>query len=222
MIYKAKHSIHVREIKTPHVCLQAPFAPSSGYSKLQFSPLSPAKPPPAGTQLKISSVSETYSTKLSKEVNEIIEKLRSNDRRTLDIGSNNISAEGAKAIAEALKTNQTLTALDIENNNISAEGAIAEALKTNQTLTALGINSNNISAEGAKAIAEALKTNQTLTTLHMYNNNITDAGAKAIAEALKTNQTLTTLDIRSNNISDAGAKAIAEAVKKYKVCKVYD
>ncbi|CAF1508664.1 unnamed protein product [Didymodactylos carnosus] len=195
MTCKAKHSIRVREIKTPHVCLQAPFAPSSGYSKLQFSPLPATKPPPAGTQLKTSSASETYPTKLSKEVDEIIEKLRSNDTTSLNIGGNNISDAGAKAIAEALKTNQTLTALGINSNNISAEGAkaIAEALKTNKTLTVLGINSNNISAEGAKAIAEALKTNKTLTALDINSNNISDAGAKAIAEALKTNQTLTKL-----------------------------
>ncbi|CAF1578719.1 unnamed protein product, partial [Didymodactylos carnosus] len=103
MTYRAKHSIHVREIKTAHVCLQALFASPSGYSNRQFSPLSLTAPPPAGTPLTKSSVPETYPTKLSKKVDECIEKLRSNDRRTLDTGSNNIAAEGAKAIAEALK-----------------------------------------------------------------------------------------------------------------------
>ncbi|CAF4520499.1 unnamed protein product, partial [Didymodactylos carnosus] len=171
-------------------CLQPPFAPTSGYSKRRVSLLSATKPPPAGTPVKKSSVSETYPTKLSKEVDEIIEKLRSNDTTTLNIDSNNILAEGAKAIAEALKTNQTLTTLLIQRNNISAEGAkaIAEALKTNQTLTHLYMDMNNISAEGAKAIAEALKTNQTLTTLGINNNNISAEGRKAIAEAVKTYQ----------------------------------
>ncbi|CAF1522034.1 unnamed protein product, partial [Didymodactylos carnosus] len=158
-----------------------------GYSKLQFSSLSPAKPPPAGIQLKTSSISEAYPTKLSKEEKELLEKLSSNDRTTLDINNNNISDAGAKSIAEALKTNQTLTYLLINNNNISDAGAksIAEALKTNQTLTDLRIENNNISDAGAKAIAEALKTNQTLTDLRIENNNISDAGAKAIAEAVK-------------------------------------
>ncbi|CAF1472311.1 unnamed protein product, partial [Didymodactylos carnosus] len=127
--------------------------------KLQFSSLSPAKPPPAGTQLKTSSVSEAYPTKLSNEENKVLEKLRSNDTTILDVASNNISDAGAKAIAEALKTNQTLTELNIENNNISDAGAkaIAEALKTNQTLIVLGIQNNNISDAEAKAIAEAVK-----------------------------------------------------------------
>ncbi|CAF0804198.1 unnamed protein product [Didymodactylos carnosus] len=224
---------------------------TDGYSNLQFSPLSPVKPPTVGTQLKTSSVSGTYLTTLSKEEHKIIEKLSSHDTRILNVGSGSISAEGAKVIAEALKTNQTLTHLYMENNNISDAGAkaiaealktnqtlthlymennnisdagakaIAEALKTNQTLTVLGIQNNNISDAGAKVIAEALKTNQTLTHLYMSNNNISDAGAKAIAEALKTNQTLTHLYMSNNNISDAGAKVIAKAVKKYKVCAVY-
>ncbi|CAF1034058.1 unnamed protein product [Didymodactylos carnosus] len=219
-----------------------------GYSKPQFAPLS--SQPTVETQLKKSSVSETYPTKLPKKDNELIEKLRCNDTTTLTIGSNNISADGIKAIAEALKTNQTLAVLGIENNNISDAGAkaiaealktnqtltdldmpnnniseagakaIAEALKTNQTLTGLYMPNNNISDAGAKAIAEALKTNQTLTRLHMANNNISEAGAKAITEALKINQTLTYLDVQTNNISDAGAKAIAKAVKKYNVCTV--
>ncbi|CAF1097502.1 unnamed protein product [Didymodactylos carnosus] len=158
-----------------------------GYSKLQFSSLSPAKPPPAGTQLKPSSESEAYPTNLSNEENKIIEKLRSNNTTILNVASKNISYTGAKAIAEALKTNQTLTRLYMSNNNISDAGAkaIAEALKTNRTLTDLDIRSNNISDAGAKAIAEALKRNQTLTGLYMENNNISADGAKAIAEAVK-------------------------------------
>ncbi|CAF1341546.1 unnamed protein product [Didymodactylos carnosus] len=150
----------------------------AGYSKPQIAPSLPTSQPPAGTQLIKSNVSETYPTKLSKEENELIEKLRCNDTTTVTIRSNNISDAGVKAIAETLKTNQTLTDL--------------------------GIQSNNISDAGAKAIAEALKTNQTLADLYMGNNNISDAGAKAIAESLKTNQTLTRLGIKSNNISDAG------------------
>ncbi|CAF1478475.1 unnamed protein product [Didymodactylos carnosus] len=93
-----------------------------GYPKLQFSSLSPTKPPEAETQLKTSSVSEAYPTKLSSEENKIIEKLRSHDTTILDVGSKNISDAGAKAIAEALKTNQTLTTLYMQENNISPDG----------------------------------------------------------------------------------------------------
>ncbi|KAG0041328.1 hypothetical protein BGZ89_007519, partial [Linnemannia elongata] len=73
-------------------------------------------------------------------------------------------------------------------------GILAKALKTNSTLTTLDLQGNSIGDDGAKALAEALKTNSTLTTLNLYNNSIGDDGAKALAEALKTNSTLTTLN----------------------------
>ncbi|CAF1343382.1 unnamed protein product, partial [Didymodactylos carnosus] len=128
--------------------------------KTSFSALPVA--PQALTPLKKSALSENYATKLSQNEKKIIEKLVSTGTTTLNIGYNNISSEGAKAIAEALKTNQTLTTLYMYDNKISDGGAkaIAEALKTNQTLTTLDIRSNNISDEGAKAIAEALKKNK--------------------------------------------------------------
>ncbi|CAF1306784.1 unnamed protein product [Didymodactylos carnosus] len=133
---------------------------------------------------------------------------------TLDLADNQISADGAKAIATALITNQTLTTLNLWNNKISADGAkaIATALMTNQTLTTLDLADNQISADEAKGIATPLMTNQTLTTLDLWNNQISDDGAKAIATALITKQTLTTLNLRSNEISDDGAKAIATAL----------
>ena len=50
----------------------------------------------------------------------------------LSLGSNKISEEGAKALAEAVKVNSALQKLDLlRTNNISDEGAkaLAEALK---------------------------------------------------------------------------------------------
>lgn len=57
------------------------------------------------------------------------------------IGSNSITKEGAKALAEMLKKNATLQALNLEINNIQAEGteAIAEALTVNTTLEKLNL-----------------------------------------------------------------------------------
>jgi len=45
---------------------------------------------------------------------------------------NQVGVRGAKALAEALKTNYTVTAIDLAYNQIGIEGAraLAEALKT--------------------------------------------------------------------------------------------
>jgi hypothetical protein len=105
--------------------------------------------------------------------------------------------------------------LALAHNSIKEKevGILAEALKTNSTLTTLNLYKSSIGSDGAKALAEALKTNSTLTTLDLQRSSIGDDGAKALAEALKTNSTLTTLDLSWNSIGSDGAKALAEALK---------
>ncbi|KOO31958.1 hypothetical protein Ctob_004793 [Chrysochromulina tobinii] len=134
---------------------------------------------------------------------------------TLDLDSNNIGNNGAKAIAEALKVNGVLTELKLWSNKIGDEGAIAiaEALKVNAVMTTLDLGGNKIGVEGAIAIAEALKVTAILTTLSLWNNSIGDEGATAIAQALKVNAVVTSLFLGYNKIGDEGAIVIAEALK---------
>jgi len=59
-------------------------------------------------------------------------------------------------------------------DSIGAEGAaaLAEAVKSNSTLTTLSLAHNSFGAEGAAALAEALRSNFTLTTLYLGSNHI--------------------------------------------------
>ncbi|KAG0358602.1 hypothetical protein BGZ54_010353 [Gamsiella multidivaricata] len=90
---------------------------------------------------------------------------------------------------------------------------LAEALKTNSTLTTLNLESNSIGDNGALALSEALKTNSTLTSLDLQYNSIRENGALALSEALKTNSTLTTLNSRNNLISYGRAWALYQLSK---------
>jgi Ran GTPase-activating protein (RanGAP) involved in mRNA processing and transport len=83
---------------------------------------------------------------------------------------------------EGLKTNTTLTTLDLHGNDITEEGAkaLAEMLQTKMTLTTLYLNNNNIKDEGAKALAEALQLHNTLTTLYLVRNQITEEVAQEV------------------------------------------
>jgi Ran GTPase-activating protein (RanGAP) involved in mRNA processing and transport len=67
-----------------------------------------------------------------------------------------------------------LTTLILEGNNIRAEGAryIAEALKKNKCLFKLHIGANNIRRDGAKAVADCLKVNTALIDLSLKANSI--------------------------------------------------
>ena len=124
------------------------------------------------------------------------------------------SKEGIK-IAEALKTNCTLTHLYLDGNNIGEEGAIkiTEALKTNRTLTHLYLDGNNIGQTGAIKISEMLKNNQTMAYLSLSLNNIRTNGVAALTEALKTNRSLTHLYLDGNNIGEEGGERLAAMLK---------
>ncbi|KJE92014.1 hypothetical protein CAOG_03051 [Capsaspora owczarzaki ATCC 30864] len=146
----------------------------------------------------------------------VAEAIKVNTTMTeLKLGGNLIADVGARAIAEAVRANCTLTVVDLAENRIGDAGAraFAETLKVNNTLTKLDLNENQIGDAGAQAIAEALKVNKTLTVLYLWHNQIGAAGAQAIADALKVNTTLTELYLYKNPIGDDGAQAIAEALE---------
>ncbi|KAG0196550.1 hypothetical protein BGX28_009996, partial [Mortierella sp. GBA30] len=154
-----------------------------------------------------------------KEVRRLAETLKTNSTlTTLDLSSNSIGENGAIALSEALKTNSTLTTLHLKRNSIGDNGAVAlsEALNTNSTVTTLNLSYNSIGDNGAVALSETLKTNSTLTILDLRNNSIRDDGVVALSEALKTNSTLTTLDLRKNSIGDNGCNKAGS-----RLCGVY-
>ena len=74
--------------------------------------------------------------------------------------NNKINDEGAKAIAETLKTNTTLTELDF---SVSLEHRFIRVLMPFDTLP----TDNKIRIEGAEAIGEALKANTSLTIINL-------------------------------------------------------
>jgi len=90
-----------------------------------------------------------------------------------------LNALGAKALATGIQNHPTLIILNIAAANIPSEGAkaIADMLKYNNTLEELSIcnpllniiASNNIKDEGAIEIGSALKYNKTLTKLDLCN-----------------------------------------------------
>ena len=75
------------------------------------------------------------------------------------------------------------------NNNISDEGAIALAnlLQTNRTIRWIDFCNNNITNKGLKALADAVKTNSKVITLDLFDNNISDEELKRLENALKKN-----------------------------------
>ena len=116
--------------------------------------------------------------------------------KNLYLSNNNISDDGATALARALHHNSTLNTLDLSNNNISDVGAtaLAQALHHNSTLKKLSLSNNNISDVGATALAQALHHNSTLEKLTLYSNDgIGEEGTRQLVQALTVNTSINSL-----------------------------
>ena len=140
---------------------------------------------------------------------------------------NAIGTDGAKALAELLTTNTSITKLDLGNNRITTEGikALVEAIKSNNSITSLNLNSNSIDDEGAKSLAELIQTSATVVKINLAGNKITAKGAKYLAEAIKANPhtKLAILNLshcsigediyNKYNNSNSGFEALADAME---------
>lgn len=123
--------------------------------------------------------------------------------------------QGMEQLADALKSNNTLTSIVIWQGRIGdAEvKTLAEALKVNKGLESLELPANQIRDQGARDFAAALKVNQTLKKLSLSGNSIRNEGAKMLAEALEVNQSLTSLSLFCNHgLHAEGVVALANAL----------
>ena len=140
-------------------------------------------------------------------------------------------------LARALRSNCTLTHINLRRRAIRSPGAseIAKALQSNLTLTHLNLNGNGINNCGAEDLAQALQSSCALKYLDLSHNVIGDQGAVALAKALESNRTLTYLNLEYRyfpvvdpvvyslrgldyeRIGEAGAAAFAETLRSNSV-----
>lgn len=117
----------------------------------------------------------------------------------LQLDSNQIGPDGAKALAEALVEIKTITYLDLSFNKLGPDGAAF--FSDNETLQELNLSHNRIGNRGAIALAK----NKAWRELWVDANCIDDDGVKALAQ----NRTLSYLSIEYNFIQDSGRRALA-------------
>ncbi|CAK9100088.1 LRR and CARD domains-containing protein 3) (Nucleotide-binding oligomerization domain protein 3) [Durusdinium trenchii] len=138
---------------------------------------------------------------------------------------NLIAKRGATALAEALRSNETLESLDMNSNEIGERGAeeLAEALRVNKTLDTLDLGNNQqlgekrimrLGPKGLVPLAELLRRNRNRSLRHLAlgNNNIGPDAIVFLAGVLKKNHTLVDLSLNVNDVGDKGAEALGEAL----------
>ena len=138
----------------------------------------------------------------------------------LDIGSNNLQAQGATIILNSLQKISSLTTLYINNNTITEEVAddIAAVVFCNP-MQVLDISDNYLGTTGVTKVAKALQSVCTLTHLYISNNYITDEATDDIAAAISCNTYLEEFDIGKNSIQGRGAIKIVKSFQQMSTLK---
>lgn len=131
----------------------------------------------------------------------------------LDLSENELRSDAAQIIGSALQSNQTLRSLKMSYNPIgSGIKALAAGLKSNTTLTGLDLSGCDIGTDHARFLAQILQTNRTLTELRLSQNQLGNDGVEEVAAALCENCSLRALGLRETDLEDQGIKALARAL----------
>lgn len=140
---------------------------------------------------------------------------------SLDMNGNKAGPVASRALERLIRTNQSLTRLDIsfqtndEGINIPL---LSESLQVNRTLRLLDLTNCQIDDVDAERICHVLcdapeatttTTSSSLTDLILARNKITDGGIISISNLLSRMKTLKRLSLWGNPFNDEGARALA-------------
>ena len=135
--------------------------------------------------------------------------------RKVDLSSCGLGTSAGTALAAVLDENGCpLERLDLRGNALGAEGAIAMAgaLKHSKMLKALNLAHNLIGADGVRALAEALAGDTSVRELDIQHNGCGDEGCAALETHGFGN--IERIFLGFNGIGADGARSLAEALRK--------
>lgn len=117
--------------------------------------------------------------------------------KQLDLRNTRLGPVGAKALAQLIRTNNSLKYLNLSRNNFGDEGAIhvVEALVYNTSLEKLSLSMCSITKTGAVFIGRNLPMMHGIKHLFLYQNPIAEEGSQALLEGLMDNMSLLDLGI---------------------------
>jgi len=138
--------------------------------------------------------------------------------------SNFINTDGAKALADMLLDRErcSLRVINLGWNECGTDGAtsFAEALRTNTTLTSLDLSSNGVSDKGGQRLAAILLNNSTLEVLSLAQNRINGCCCFVFSRTLKAHPSMRILDLSNNALGEPGARSIFRTILRGLKCFV--
>ncbi|WP_027342086.1 leucine-rich repeat domain-containing protein [Hamadaea tsunoensis] len=144
--------------------------------------------------------------------------------RHLLLGTNNLGATGAQAVADALTPGHHLETLYLGCNRIDADGvrSLAERLATDGTVRALWLKRNPVGDEGVARLCVALLANTTLRTLDLVNVGLSTAGLNRLADTLAARPVrLQRLFLGGNGFGPGAVPALARLVHDAGIRELY-
>jgi hypothetical protein len=110
----------------------------------------------------------------------------------IDFSSNDMTAEGGKALFSMLCTHDSITSVNVASSD--------------------GSNRNRIGVGGAHAVSQALEQNPILTILDLQGNSLSQDGTLALCKGLAGNETLIHLNVASNDVDGRPMKRFMKSV----------
>jgi Ran GTPase-activating protein (RanGAP) involved in mRNA processing and transport len=130
--------------------------------------------------------------------------------RELSLGKHRIRCSGAAILAAALPRCRSLRTLSLRGNEISVQGACALAkvlLAPESSLAELDLEGNRVQDEGALAIGASLEfASSALTSLNLASNLIQDRGLAAVARGMAVNGSVQRLCLWGNSFGPRSSK----------------
>jgi len=162
----------------------------------------------------LESLSLVSSELTDEQVKPLADSLSKWKLKSLNLGHNKLTSEGASAVIRSLATaaNEFLTELHLNDNRIddAAMTALAESLPNLPNLKSLHLNNNKLGDKGVKILLDAMAAApNVIPVLHLSQNRVGDAGAADIGAFLKGNKTVVSVHLAHNDIGESGAEAIA-------------
>ena len=140
------------------------------------------------------------------------------------LGNNIVGDDGAKAIADYIKSGRSV--LDIwyiAGNRFTAKGLkwITEALSQDTQVRHLWLKRNPLGPDSGPLLRDLLTHNQTLEVLDVLNCGLLNDGVIEVAKGLSSNRSLRHIYLCANGVKASGAKAVADAITTSELTTLY-
>ena len=135
----------------------------------------------------------------------------------MNLCDNNIHYEGSRYLAQALKVNKSLYALNLKLNRIDDKGGskLCNDLQNNNSqLQELSLASNSLGHMFCDALSEFLTQNKNLKKIDISCNFIEETNAATLKNSLEQSPNVVEIDVRNNQFKDETVEAINEIACK--------